>query len=158
MPYLVNADLITFEDGEITQPREPLQKDRCSILGGEYCSLYNLTPGCISKLRIKNLIYGENLASVLRENRVLPTKGCDLLDMDVSDKAVVDILDAVVALPLRPPSFEIHFEEKRTKSLREAIVDKFKDAADFHGALTFNLITVSTCKNQISFSFANALS
>uniref|UniRef100_A0A7E4ZZS2 FTH domain-containing protein n=1 Tax=Panagrellus redivivus TaxID=6233 RepID=A0A7E4ZZS2_PANRE len=78
-------------------------------------------------LDIENLNYGENVATVLRENQVFPDM-LILQKLNVSDKAVLDIIDYNLSLPESIKEFRLRFLEPKPLPFYDTIVAKFASA------------------------------
>uniref|UniRef100_A0A7E4VZL0 FTH domain-containing protein n=1 Tax=Panagrellus redivivus TaxID=6233 RepID=A0A7E4VZL0_PANRE len=80
-------------------------------------------------LNVENLIYGKMMADVLRESQSCPKK-LWFHRLDVSQEAVLDLLDAILSLPTRPDAVHLCFTIPQPVSFAKNIVDKYKSFDD----------------------------
>uniref|UniRef100_A0A7E4VIE3 F-box domain-containing protein n=1 Tax=Panagrellus redivivus TaxID=6233 RepID=A0A7E4VIE3_PANRE len=75
-------------------------------------------------LRIKNLIYDENMTTAFRESQVCP-QTMQFNWVDIPDKAILEVFDYLVSLPVRPRLFRFFLSQPKQESLGEAITKKY---------------------------------
>uniref|UniRef100_A0A7E4VNK4 F-box domain-containing protein n=1 Tax=Panagrellus redivivus TaxID=6233 RepID=A0A7E4VNK4_PANRE len=115
----------------------------------------------VLRLYIDNVVYGENMAQVLRKNRSIP-RDMRLDGVDVSDNVLLEIIDYFVSLPVRPTAYEFNFRHQKPVSLGEAIYDKYVSVGhskEFYvaAARPFQTMAVREFHRKVQCSFFNEL-
>uniref|UniRef100_A0A7E4VM67 F-box domain-containing protein n=1 Tax=Panagrellus redivivus TaxID=6233 RepID=A0A7E4VM67_PANRE len=127
----------------------------------KFSELWPLLQHCKeTRIDLKNLIYDDNIATVLRENQVFPNEVW-LCGLNVSDKAVLEIVDYFLALPKFPELLLFKFLQFKPVSLREAIITKlvsigFKNHSKLSPEVPFRTICIWVEDSRVSCRFTHA--
>uniref|UniRef100_A0A7E4V0V5 FTH domain-containing protein n=1 Tax=Panagrellus redivivus TaxID=6233 RepID=A0A7E4V0V5_PANRE len=90
----------------------------------EFAQICPLLAHCKNiRLAITNLTCTDNIVAALRDNQICPDV-FEIAELDVSDKAVLEMFDYFVALPNRPNMLCFEFAQRKPVSLSEAMTEK----------------------------------
>uniref|UniRef100_A0A7E4VNP8 F-box domain-containing protein n=1 Tax=Panagrellus redivivus TaxID=6233 RepID=A0A7E4VNP8_PANRE len=98
----------------------------CGVLSEpfEFAELWPLLQHCKEiRIELKNLIYDENVATVLKKHLFFPNEIC-FLDLQLPDKTVLEMFDYFLSLPKFPKGVLFQFQQLKPVELRKAITKK----------------------------------